>query len=188
MLNGTIIVDDARLTGHRIVNRKDAWTTGDCLNNRLKTLLKLLTEHVDRRGNGRLSLEVAIHHLAVQTEATELLGCSLNVEQLLLKSSLLLSQVVVGCYQLIIEVLIHAIGTITEIKSWRSKNLVRRGDIVMVIVVVAVDRVVWEESSLCSLWSSLVVSLRRESAALEAPKTIVLRSNGSRFRSRTQPC
>ena len=111
--------------------------------NLLLVLLVLLPIHGITRSNWwsskvlRLLLLHAVH--SVQVHALELLSCGLNIDELLLKTLLLLGQIHVCSDQLGVQVWVHLLlAVLVDVNLWWSKNLLRKRVHLAVAVIIAI--------------------------------------------------
>ena len=103
---------------------------------------------------------------SAKVQATKLLGCSLDVEQLLLKSSLLLCEIGV-CGEKLIQILIHVFASVSvDLNRWRCKDMLWKRVHLPTRDVVAALCMAWEIGSSCglghaivSLWISILAAL-----------------------------
>jgi hypothetical protein len=104
-----IVNDETRLPSHRVVDSKKAGAVWDGLDDGLYALLELLVVEARGRADGRLVLLPDSGHRPSKAQATELLGCSLDAEKLLLQGPLPLGQIRIRGDQFIVHVLIHVL-------------------------------------------------------------------------------
>ena len=93
MLLKSIVNNETRLPSHGVVDSKNARAVRDGLDDRLHALLELLAVEACAWAHGRLVLLPNSSHRPSKIQATKLLVCSLDVEELLLKGSLLLGKI-----------------------------------------------------------------------------------------------
>lgn len=143
LLSGDWIVDrvQARLSSHHWSNY---W---------LHVVLDLLLvhAHVGSDGRGRELLLHVLAHLA-QIQTLKLLSSGLNIDELLLKTLLLLCKVHVGGNQLSIQVRVHLIlASFVDMNLGRSEDLLRQR-IHLTVVVSSLSR---EARSSRRLWTAI---------------------------------
>ena len=114
---------EALLASHRIVDRIQAGLIRYRLNNRLHTVLQLLTVEAARRRERRAPI---LSLLTIDVHIMELLSSGLDVHELLLELLLALSKVHVGHHHVIVCLLIQ-LGCIVlvHVPGWRCENLIR---------------------------------------------------------------
>jgi hypothetical protein len=163
----TIVNDVAGLSSHGVVYSENARAVRDSLDNRLQTLLKLLIVEACVWADGRLVLLPYRRHRPPKAQATKLLVCSLDVEQLLLKSSLLLCEIGVCGEKLIIQILIHVFASFSvDLNRRRCKDMLWKRVHLPTRDVVTTLCMSWEIGSsrglrnpLISLWVSILAAL-----------------------------
>lgn len=141
------------LASERVVDRVktslSSWNSGDNwlhlllkVLNLLLILLVLLSIHGISWSNGwssKVLLLLLLHAVhSVQVHALELLSRGLNIDELLLKTLLLLGQIHVCSDQLSVQVWIHLLlAMLVDVDLWWSKNLLRKR-IHLAVAVVAI--------------------------------------------------
>jgi hypothetical protein len=128
--------------------------------------LELLIVEAGAWADGRLVLLPNRRHSPAKVQATKLLGCSLDVEQLLLKSSLLLCEILV-CGEKLIQILIHVFaGFSVDLNRWRCKDMLWKRVHLPSRDVVAALCMTWEigpsrslGNPLIPLWISILATL-----------------------------
>src|SRR5271155_59344 len=154
------------LSSHGVVYSENARAVRDSLDDRLQTLLKLLIVEAGAWADRRLVLLPNRRRSSAKVQATKLLGCSLDVEQLLLKSSLLLCEIGV-CGEKLIQILIHVFASFSvDLNRWRGKDMLWKRVHLSTRDVVTTLCVAWEIGSsrglgnpLISLWICILAAL-----------------------------
>jgi hypothetical protein len=156
----SIVHDVARLSRHGVVYSKNARAVRDGLDDGLQTLLKLLSIEACARADGRLVLGPNRRHGPAKVHATKLMGGSLDVEQLLLESSLLLCEIRVGGEKLVVQILIHVFASFSiDLNRWRREDVLGKRVHLPTSDVVAAWCMAWEIGTRCGLGNPLL-SLR----------------------------
>ena len=167
LLLKSVVNDVARLSSHGIVYSENARAVRDGLDDRLQTLLKLLIVEAGVWADRRLVLLPNRRHSPAKVQATKLVGCSLDVEQLLLKSSLLLCKIRFCGEKLVIHILIHVFASFSiDFNRWRCKDVLWKRVHLPTGDVVAALCMAWEIGASCglgnaiiSLWISILAAL-----------------------------
>ena len=146
-----------------------------------RNLIPLLAESLHLRASSEILSLMVVRGNWAQTHSIELLGCSRDVQQLLLEFSLLLCKAGIRSQQFPIQALIELSSVIVDLDSWRSKYLLGAQVHLLINidgVVVACSRK--ESARGCLRDSSAVVGIlrRRISATLEAKAIIAGRYSG----------
>lgn len=80
-----VVENVAGLASHRVVNGEKPWAARNGLNNGLQTLLELLIVQAHWRADGGMELLTStVSEAGIQIKARKLMGCSGNIQQLLL--------------------------------------------------------------------------------------------------------
>jgi hypothetical protein len=96
-------------------------------------MLELLVIQAHGRADRRPKLLSAIvHEPSVEVQAAELLGSNSDTQKLLLQGPLLLGKVLIGRYQLIIQILVHSICSARIFEGGRSEDFFGEGKSVQV--------------------------------------------------------
>ena len=149
-----VINNESGLSSHRVVNGEDARAVWDRLHDRLQAVLELMVVKARAWTDGRL---VLLPDRSSEAQTTELLGCSLNTEELLLKSSLLLCKIRIGGKQFIVQVLVHVLASFSiNLNLGRCKDMFWKRVHVPTRDGVAALCMTWEIGSSCGLRDPLV--------------------------------
>lgn len=174
-----LVVAQASLVGHRVENRVETRLTLDWLNHWLHTLLDLLI--VEASAVAHAHLVVLSLLLLAQVHVLELLGCSSDIDKLLLKTHLLLGKVLVGAHKLVIQMGIHLriVDVFSNLNGRWSKDLLWRIELVHLshtVLVLLVLVCVGESRTRGGLGDALllVLTVHGGIATLVEPTSLVL--------------